>query len=332
MQRPRLTHPTLWAAAAAGFAAGCEGPFSTLTPAGRDAERIVDLFWWMVGGAVVIWVAVMAMAIYAVLTRAKHSRTRTRYLIIGGGAVFPTVVLTILLLFGLGMMPDLMDRGVETGGPRAHVSAEQWWWRVTYEMPDGARFELANELYLPVDHRLPIRLESPDVVHSLWVPALGGKTDAIPGRVNHMALEPTRTGVFRGVCAEYCGESHARMLLHAVVTDRADFDEWARAQQRPAVPPADATAARGQELFLALGCGACHTVRCTHADGVIGPDLTHVGSRQGLGAGVLDNDVEGFERFLTHTEQVKPGVHMPSFGMLPEDERHALATYLDGLR
>lgn len=312
--------------------AACDGPQSALAPAGRDAERIAELFWWMAGGAAVIWLVVMLLSLHAIRTsRRPEKLQQTRLFIIGGGALFPTIVLTGLLGYGLSMMPDLLDEG-DTDGPRIRVSGEQWWWRVTYEMPDGARFELANELRLPVGRRVPIWLESPDVIHALWVPSLGGKVDMIPGRVNRMALEPTRTGVFRGVCAEYCGASHAHMMFHVVVSEPAEFEAWTQAQRLPAPTPTSEAGTRGAELFALHGCGACHTVRGTDAAGVIGPDLTHVGSRMGLGAAILDNDVDGFERWIGHTNQVKPGVHMPTFDMLAPDARRALATYLEELQ
>lgn len=330
---PPTAGPVRWSIAAAAFLlAACGGRQSSLSPAGRDAERIAELFWWMAGGAASVWLIVMGIALYAVLQRKRqHSRTRTRLFIVGGGALFPTVVLTGLLLYGLGMMPALLDRG-EEDGVRISVAGERWWWRVNYELPDGGKFELANELWLPVRRRIPLWLTSPDVIHAFWVPALGGKTDMIPGRVNRMALEPTRTGVFRGVCAEYCGTSHAEMAFHVVVAEPEEFEAWARAQQQPAERPEGPVASRGAELFDSYGCGACHTIRGTDADGVIGPDLTHVGSRINLAAGVLENDVAGFARWVEHTREIKPGVNMPSFDMLPEGDLHAIAVFLEGLK
>jgi cytochrome c oxidase subunit 2 len=194
------------------------------------------------------------------------------------------------------------------------------------------RFETANELRLPLGRRTPLWLESPDVIHSLWVPSLGGKVDMIPGRVNRMALEPTRKGVFNGVCAEYCGSSHAKMLFHVVVVEPREFEAWARSQTEPARAPSDPVAKKGEDLFLSHGCGACHVVRGTPANGVIGPDLTHVGSRVGLGAGILENDIEGFRSWLAHTGKLKPEVQMPTFDMLPDADLRAIAAYLDGLK
>ena len=314
--------------------AGCSGPQSALDPAGRGAERIAALFWGMTVGAAVIWLALIGLAVYTIrIQHEAHSRRAADLLIIGGGAVLPTVVLTGLLAYGLAALPELVGP-VPAGTLQIAVAGEQWWWRVRYLTAGGSSVavELANEVRLPVGKPVEFHLESPDVIHSFWVPALGGKIDMIPGRTNRLVLEPTRTGVFRGACAEYCGTSHALMSLYVVVLEPADFAAWLAAQQAPAQPPVLPLAERGQELFLANGCNACHTVRGTPADGVVGPDLTHVGSRLSLGAGILPNDPEAFRRWIAHTGNVKPEVLMPAFGMLPPEDVEALAAYLDGLQ
>jgi cytochrome c oxidase subunit 2 len=183
-----------------------------------------------------------------------------------------------------------------------------------------------------VNEAVEFRLESPDVIHSFWIPSLAGKVDMIPGRVTRLALKPTRTGVFRGVCAEYCGTSHALMNFPVVVMEKEAFARWLEAQTASALTPTDPIAVRGQTLFLGNGCNACHTVRGTLAAGVIGPDLTHVGSRRSLAADTLPNDPESFRRWIAHTDGVKPGVRMPAFGMLPQEDHQALAAYLKGLQ
>lgn len=311
---------------------GCEGIQSALEPAGRDAERIRDLTLWLFGGAFVVWIVVIGIALYAVRLRPeKHPRRRTAFLVVGGGVVLPVIVLTVYLVYGLSMLPEMIEPAPE-GALQITVSGEQWWWRVLYEGPDGEEIQLANELRLPVGERVQLYLNSPDVIHSFWVPSIGGKIDMIPGRTTRHQLEPTRTGIFRGACAEYCGESHALMNFYLVVQEREEFEAWLERQAEPAAEPETALAARGEEIFISNGCGACHAVRGTPADGVVGPDLTHVGSRVSLAAGVLTNEPDDFVRWVAHTEELKPGVHMPAFGMLPEEEIAALAAYLDGLK
>lgn len=309
----------------------CDGPQSALVTASRDAEVVARLWWWMAAGAILIWAVVIGIAWYAIRVRPDRHPERAANLLIIGGAVAPAVVLGGLLVYGLSMMPSLL--ALPTGERvRVEVSGEQWWWRVRYDMPDGDSFELANELYLPVDRRTEVVLVSPDVIHSFWIPSLAGKMDMIPGRVNRLALEPDRTGVFRGACAEYCGASHALMSLYGIVVEEAEFEAWLRQQATPARPATAPLARLGERLFLEDGCGACHTIRGTAADGVVGPDLTHVGSRSSLAAGVLPNEPEAFARWIATPEAIKPGVHMPAFGMLPDEHIRALAAYLEGLQ
>ena len=311
---------------------GCDGPQSALEPAGRAAERIVYLFWWMTAGAVFFWIAVIALAIWAIRTPPEaHNQRRASLLIIGGGAVVPTIVLAVLVIYGLAPLPELLAPA-PYDALRVTVSGEQWWWRVQYQTGAGEPVLLANEIRLPVGEPVEFRLESPDVIHSFWIPSLGGKIDMIPGRITRLSLTPTKTGVFRGACAEYCGSSHAWMSFYVVVEEKEAFHRWLTNQQSPGSPPSEPAAMRGQELFLANGCGACHMIRGTPANGVVGPDLTHVGSRLSIGAGMLPNNSETLLRWIAHTEQVKPGVLMPSFGMLPDEDLKALAVYMEALK
>ena len=176
---------------------------------------------------------------------------------------------------------------------------------------------------------MQFRLASDNVIHSFWIPSLAGKMDMIPGRITNLSIRPAATGVFRGACAEYCGTAHALMSLYVEVMPREEFERWLALQSRPAQP---ADAAAGRDLFLANGCSACHTIRGTPANGAIGPDLTHVGTRLSLAAGILPNEPEAFLRWIARTEEIKPGVHMPAFGMLPDGELQALAVYLEQLK
>lgn len=312
--------------------AGCSGPQSSLDPAGIAAERISALFWWMTAGALGVWLLVVWLTWSAMHGRvSKHTERQARFYVIGGGVLFPTVVLAALLVYGLGMMPALLAPA-PPGSLRIAISGEQWWWRVRYHMPGGGTFDLANEIRLPVNEPVEFVLESPDVIHAFWIPSLGGKMDMIPGRTTRLVLHPTRTGTFRGQCAEFCGDSHALMAFPVVVVAKPAFDEWALTQARSAEPPANALLMSGHDSFLMNGCAACHTVRGTPARGLIGPDLTHVGGRLSLGAGSLPNDPDAFVRWLAETDRVKPGVLMPHYRMLPRSEHEALAAYLDSLQ
>jgi cytochrome c oxidase subunit II len=306
-------------------------PQSALEPAGKQAEELATLFWWMTAGTALIWLVVIGLALYAVYTPERKSLAGARRLIVIGGVVVPSVVLTALLFYALGLLPKFSAPS-PPGSLRIEVRGEQYWWRVRY-LPEGrAPIDLANEIRLPVGAPVELELESQDVIHSFWIPALGGKVDMIPGRRTRLALWPTRTGTFRGACAEYCGASHAFMSFAVVVQEPAEFARWLEQQAAPARPPAEPRARAGQDSLFANGCGACHRVRGTDADGVIGPDLTHVGSRLTLAAGMLDNHDAAFNRWVTHTKALKPGAHMPAFGMLPASELEALAAYLESLQ
>lgn len=319
-----------WAALVVMMLCGCEGPQSTLAPAGRSAEHLADLFWWMFAGATIIWLIVIGLFAYSLTWTEPHHPKKAAVYIIGGGAVIPTAVLAGLLAYGLAALPELMAPAPE-GSLKIAVTGEQWWWRIRYLPPDGEPVDLANEIHLPVGEPVQFVLESADVIHSFWIPSLGGKMDMIPGRETRLALEPTQTGEFRGVCAEYCGGSHALMSFITVVETSSEFERWLAHQREPAAAPTTPVAERGRELFLANGCGACHTVRGTAANGMVGPDLTHVGSRRSLAAGVLPNDPEAFARWISRTHDVKPEVLMPEFSMLPPDDLRAISHYLDGL-
>jgi cytochrome c oxidase subunit II len=306
--------------------AACGGQQSALDPAGFEAEAVSALFWWMTAAGGVIWLLVMALSLHATRRRDEPwPARRAARLVLVCGAVLPTLLLAVLLVFGLRLMPELRAKA---DGLRVAVQGEQFWWRVRYELPDGRSFDTANEIRLPRGQRSEFVLTAQDVIHSFWIPNLGGKMDMIPGTTNRLVLEPTRTGRFRGACAEFCGASHALMALSVEVMEPADFENWAAQQAQPAT----ATREQGAALFLARGCGACHSVRGTPAAGRIGPDLTHLGARDTVAAGILPNTVANIDRFIRETQAIKPAARMPSFGMLPPEESASIATWLGSLR
>lgn len=303
--------------------AGCSFEQSVLHPAGRDAEGLMALTWFMFAAAVVVWGIVMGAAIYAVVGKKRpRSEKFADSFILVGGVAFPTVGLAVLLVFGLSLLPSWTS--AETPDLRVNVRAEQYWWRLGYELPGGAVVETANELHLPNDATIEFVLSSTDVIHSFWIPALGGKMDAIPGRTNVLRLTPTKPGTYRGVCAEFCGPSHALMAFPVVVHEAAEFPAWLEAQQRPAVG--------SNALFIGAGCGACHAVRGVSEAGAVGPDLTHFASRSTIGAGTLPNTRENLLAWLAAPAHIKPGVGMPSYASLPEADRAVIADYLMELR
>lgn len=301
---------------------------SALTPAGMEAATVLRLFWVMLAGSVVVWLAVLAIAWHALRRRAPADVRRAHWLILAGGVATPTVVLGALLAWGLALMPQLRA-AVPPGALQVAVSGEQWWWRVHYP---GAGVDTANEIRIPVGRPVALTLDSPDVIHSFWVPALAGKVDMVPGRSNTLVLQADRAGTYRGVCAEFCGASHAQMRLLVVAMPPAGFERWLQAQARGAAPPAQPLAAQGRTAFLGNGCGACHAVRGTPAAGRVGPDLTHVGSRLELAAGALPNNGEALQHWIRQPHATKPEALMPDFDMLPPTEVRAIAAWLEGLR
>lgn len=301
---------------------------STLQPAGRDAVEIARLFWIMAAGATVVWLVVTVLALHALRQqRSLWSERAGNWLIAAGGVVVPLVALGGLLLFGMPALRRQLAAAPGAGSLRVHVTGEQWWWRVRYERAGAAPVELANELRLPRGQSAEVVLTSADVIHSFWVPSLAGKVDMLPGRTTRLTLEPHTIGTFRGVCAEYCGESHARMAFAVEVMEPAAFDMWLVAQARPA----DSNAS-GARLFETAGCGACHAIRGTGADATIGPDLTHVGSRLTLAGGALPNTADNLARWIARPDLIKPGSLMPPFAGLPAEDVRSLVAFLQGLR
>jgi cytochrome c oxidase subunit 2 len=173
-----------------------------------------------------------------------------------------------------------------------------------------------------------LRIGSPDVIHSFWVPGLAGKMDMIPGRTNRLVVRATKAGTYRGVCAEFCGLGHALMAFDVVAMEPAAFERWLTAQARPAT----VTASPGARLFASYGCSGCHSVRGVGPAAKIGPDLTHFGSRPTLAAGILPMTHANIARFVRQPGKTKPGVRMPAFPQMSAAEADQIASYLQGLK
>lgn len=314
--------------------AACGGVQSALDPAGPEARAVARLFWGMTAGGAVIWLAVVLAYLHARRARrAVWSPVAAGRLVLWGGAVLPAAVLLGLLAWTLWLMPALRP-WTEPGTPdlRVEVTARQYWWEVVYHRDDGPPVVTANALRLPVGATVELALASPDVIHSFWVPPLGGKMDMIPGRVNRLLVSADTAGAWRGACAEYCGTAHALMAFEVAAEPAEAFAAWLAAEAAPS-PGVDAPGtAAGAEAFLAEGCGACHTVRGTEAAGRIGPDLSHVGARATIAAGTLPRARESLARFIADPAAVKPGALMPAYAMLPPERIDAIAGWLEGLK
>lgn len=299
-------------------------------PSGEDAARIAEIGWVLYAGATAIFVAVAALLALAMFGPATLRRRLSRpALIVGAGITFPVLALTALLVYVL--TPSLPARDAASFAARIEVTGELWWWRVRYlDASGGLLFETANEIRIPTGKPVQFLLRSDNVIHSFWIPELGGKLDMIPGRVNRMRALARTSGTFRGHCAEYCGAQHARMLFNVQAVDPAAFDAWVQTQRQPAGAPVSALKPAAEQFMQA--CAQCHTVRGTAAQGTQGPDLTHVGSRPSLAAGILPNNLGAMGGWIAASQQIKPGNGMPSFDQWPGEDLRAVARYLESLK
>ena len=235
----------------------------------------------------------------------------------------PTAVLAVVFFFVIQTMRTV--DAAEPGTLHLRVIGHQWWWE--YRYPDQG-VVTANELHVPVGVPLSVDLESIDVIHSFWVPHFGWMRDAVPGKTNHISVLVDRAGDYAGACTQYCGLEHAWMRIRIVAEPRDAFDTWAQQQAQPTMPGGS----RGQQVFLEQTCVSCHAIRGLPAPAEVGPDLTHLGSRQTLGAGVIDNTPANLRRWIRDAQSIKPGVLMPAFQSLRQDDLDALVEYLESLR
>lgn len=308
-------------------------PPPVLDPAGPAAAPVTLLAWALLG----VFALVMGVVIVALILgvwggeRWKRRLGGVRLVWIGGLA-FPVIVLSALLVWGLGLTSSLSSR-ITGEEPRIRVVGEMWWWRVSYLDGNGSEIiQSANELRIPVGEPVVLELQSADVIHSFWVPRLSGKLDLIPGRTNLLRLQADEPGQFGGQCAEYCGGPHALMGFVVIAMPRAEYDLWLAESRGPAASPADAQALRGMQVFEASGCGACHAVRGTPSNGAAGPDLTRIGERVTIGAGILPNNRGTLAAWVADSQTIKPGNRMPSYETLSGDELQDLSAYLESLQ
>ena len=304
--------------------AGCgEATVSTLAPAGEAAAEIARVAWVMIAATLVLMVVMSVLGLHAVYRRSEGPvGPSPRAVILAGGVIVPTVVLLALLVYGVRSGDAMLPFGEPALEVR--VTAHQWWWQFEYLDADGESVYTANELHLPVGEAIDIVVESNDVIHSFWVPALGGKIDAIPGRANRMRLRPTEIGRFRGQCAEFCGAQHARMAFDVQVHQADEFRALLAAMNGLDRSGSGPTA--GREAFEQQ-CLECHS-RSTDRDHE-GPNLARLPERRWLGAGTVSNSPENLREWIAGHQRLKPGNRMPDHSDLGEETVEALAGYLE---
>jgi len=312
---------------------------SMFSPVSTPAFQIREIAFFVIGIAAAIFLVVGGFTAYAIARYRRrgagpaaeppqvYGSTRIEL----AWTVVPLLIVVVLFLVTARYIWGIERRAQPAGSLEITVVGHQWWWEVRYP---ALGIVTANQIHLPVsdpDRPAPIfiTLQSVDVVHSFWVPQLAGKMDVIPNKTNRVWVEPLVPGTFVGQCAEYCGLQHALMLLTVVVHPREEFARWAAAQQLPARD--DVAARAGRELFASLACINCHTIRGTPANGVFGPDLTHLMSRATIGAGAAPNTARHLRAWIDNPAAIKSGALMPAM-KLSQDEVDKLTAYLVTLR
>ena len=312
--------------------AGCGGMQSPLDAEGPSAAALKDLIVTISLVCTAVWLAVMIVMAAALLRRRGEEPTPDRTLAI---SVKLAVAATVAIISALTLLSFYATRALGPGEDvdlTIRVRAQQWWWQFTYEGDmTGSSFQTANEIHIPVGKVVRVRLESPDVIHSFWVPSLAGKLDVIPGRENILTFRADRPGVYRGQCAEFCGLQHSHMAFLVLAEDAESFARWAAVQRADAAEPESGEALAGKGVFLARQCAACHTIRGTPAAGVTGPDLTHVAGRRTIGAGLLEMTRGSLAAWIADPQTLKPGNAMPLVPLSPE-ELQQVSAYMEGLK
>ena len=315
-------------AGAGGSVAGCAGVQSTLDPQGPVAAGIATTWWIMAVGAVVVLALVMTLVLHAIFRKpGRRPWLPSNALLAGAGVVLPSLLLGALLVHGT----DLGRRitAVQEDALRIEVTGHRWWWEVRYPDASGPSVATANELRLPVGVPVEITVTSADVIHSFWIPRLAGKMDMIPGATRSLRFTATAAGRFRTQCAEFCGAQHARMGMIVIAQSPELFAQWRRARAAPAA----AVDGPGFGRFMRLGCGQCHHIDGTAANGSGGPVLTHFGDRPTIGAGTAPLRTATLHAWLAdHGSTMKPGSTGPQSRRLAEDDVRVLAELLEGLR
>lgn len=309
-------------------------------PLSKPAEMIHESAILVLMVTAVIFVVVTAMLVYVVWKfrrKGEEDDHKEPPQIYGSThielawTVVPIIITFVLILVTSRTIGDVQNAKLPENTLKVRVVGHQWWWEVHYP---GEGFVTANEVHVPVSSKeegkrwpTEIILESADVIHSFWVPQLAGKTDLIPNRRNRMWIEPYATGTFFGNCAEYCGTQHANMLLRVIVHEPEDFKRWVAEMKKQPAQPQSELAIRGKKDFFANSCINCHAVDGSVAEGVFGPDLTKLMTRQTIGAGVAPLTPENLRTWIRNPQILKVGCLMPDM-KLSEDEVDSITAYM----
>jgi cytochrome c oxidase subunit II len=315
---------------------GCAGVQSALNPAGPQARSIASLTWWFFAVCGVVYVLVIGSLFWALFRKRSETDdgegTHRRLAVIISAAVAVTIGTVVALTIssvaaGRGLLSPSAP-----GAITVDAIGHQWWWEFQYhDVSPNEIVNSPNELHIPVGVPVVIKAMSRDVIHSFWVPNLHGKRDLIPGMTTHTWIQADQPGVYRGQCAEFCGQQHANMAFSVVAEPMEDFLRWLQHQRTGARPPETDEQRRGRDVFLRGPCVMCHTIRGTSAGSRVGPDLTHVASRHTIAAGTLPNTSSHRAGWVADSQAIKPGNRMPA-NLVRGDDLRAVLAYLETLR
>lgn len=309
---------------------------SILDTASPNALEISRLFWLVMGFSIFVMAIVVAFMVAGIVGGIRDRnhdveppQTHGNLKLEVAWTIIPLIILAILLVPTLGAIYQLDGFAAPDDAIEINVVGRQFWWEMAY-VDSGVI--TANEVVAPVGTAVKLNLASGDTMHSFWIPQVAGKTDLVPGNQRTLWFTPDREGVFYGHCAEICGDSHANMRLRLVALSPENYQAWLAASQQAAVAPEPEAelAVAGSQLFISKGCINCHAVRGVNTYNRTGPDLSHIGSRTSIAAGILANTPENMIRWLRYTDTVKPGVAMPNLG-LSQEEAEQLTAYLETL-
>jgi cytochrome c oxidase subunit II len=308
---------------------------SMLNPSSGQAEKIYTLFNYFNIAAAGVLALVSFLVIFICIrfkqkkgdtTEAKHvpDNSKLEALMI----VIPTLLLGWFLYQTVKVIHSVEPSATVNRKPDVIITGHQWWWEVEYP---AANVTTANEVHLPVGKSLLMEMRSADVIHDWWVPELGNKIDLIPNVINYLSLDINKNGEYTGACSEFCGAQHAWMRIHVVAQNEPDFYNWLSANAANSIQVKDSVSISGAALFQTKTCGSCHRIQGTEASGNTGPDLTHLGSREQLLAGMMKNNKKNLFEWINHPQQIKPGAHMPNF-IFSRDSVNAIVLYLSQLK
>ena len=307
---------------------------SILDTASPNAREVRKLFWLVMGFSIFVLSIVVAFMIAGIVGGVRDRnhdveppQTHGNLKLEMAWTIIPLIILAILLVPTLSAIYQLDGFAAPEDAIEVNVIGRQFWWEMDYR-ESGVR--TANELVVPVGTPVRLNLSSGDTMHSFWIPQVAGKTDLIPGNQRTLWFTADREGVFYGQCAEICGDSHANMRLRLVALSPEDYAAWEDGALQAAAAPQAELAVAGSQLFISKGCINCHAVQGVNTYNRTGPDLSHIGSRTSIAAGILANTPENMIRWLRFTDTVKPGVAMPNLG-LSQEEAEQLTAYLDTL-